>query len=69
MSDNVLNFSKNKKYTNIKELIKDMQLEDKLTDDGILILFNKDGEMQVMPCCAQSQCSYAAADLLKKAAE
>lgn len=62
-------FNKIKRYVDFQELMKDFPCTYPEVKSGIVIVFEDNGEMSVMPICTQSQCAFAAADLLKKAAE
>lgn len=69
MSENVIPLGGKKKYTNMGELLKDIAAENPTIKGGIVVLFDAEGKMNVLPVASQSQCAFAAADLLKKAAE
>lgn len=70
MSD-VVKLPKSKFYTDIRELMKDLAVDEQFANvsSGVIVLFDHEGSIQVMPCCTKQQCAFAAADLLKKAAE
>jgi hypothetical protein len=65
----ISNLPVSKKYSDIKILVQDLMADYPDVTNGIIVLFNTDGEMLNYQCCTQSQCAFAAAELLKKAAE
>lgn len=65
----VTKFPKNKRYKDFGPLLADVAKEKSHIKSGIIVLFDEDGEINVLPCCELQQCSYAAAKLLQIAAE
>lgn len=64
-----IKFPRNKAYKDFGNLLIDIAKEMPHVKSGIIILFDEDDGIEVLPVCTLSQCAFAAADLLRKAAE
>lgn len=65
----VAQFPKNKRYTDFAPLLADIAKAHPDIKSGVIVLFDEDGAAQVLPVCTRSQMAYAAAIMLKEAAE
>lgn len=63
-----INFPKKKVYKDFGNLLRDIATEHAAAKEGIIVLFNEEGGINVLPVCTSAQCAMTAAILLREAA-